>query len=280
MITDKETNLVYLSALLKDQCPNVFRELADWFDKLNISWKFLPKTRDIWAVDFMPVQVTRDRFVQFEYDPDYLKFKKYQHIRTIPQEVCNETGINFDKVNVVLDGGNVVKSKTKAILTDKIFKDNPEYSEENLIKSITDNLNLEQAIIIPQEPGDFIGHADGMVRFIDERSVLVNEYPKNKKYDVFAVNLRSCLRNAGLGCHEIPYIAWQNKSANDASGCYINFLETDNYIFYPSYDTHEDELVYQSLQSAFTDRKLIKIDCRELAKFGGVLNCATWNILA
>jgi len=280
MIPDKETNLIYLSDLLQDRCPNVFIDIISWFDKLNILWKTLPDTRDIWAVDFMPLQITKDRFVQFEYDPDYLKFKKYQHTRTNTENVCSRVGITSDKANIVLDGGNVVKCQTKAILTAKIFKDNPGYTEENLIEEIRVKLDVEQIIIIPQEPGDFIGHADGMIRFINQDSVLVNKYPQNKTYESFSISLELCLRNAGLRCYEIPYTAWQNHSASDATGCYINFLETGDYIFYPTFNHEEDAIADSVLKSAFKHRVLIKIDCCELAKLGGILNCATWNILA
>jgi hypothetical protein len=37
MITDKETNVVYLSGLLENKCPNVFGQLTNWFDKLKIA---------------------------------------------------------------------------------------------------------------------------------------------------------------------------------------------------------------------------------------------------
>ena len=139
-------------------------------------------------------------------------------------------------------------------------------------------MQIEQLIIIPQEPGDFVGHADGMVRFVNEHTVLVNQYPKNKKYDQFSMDLRSCLRNAGLYCIEFPYTSWQNIDPNGATGCYINFLEVGIYIFYPVYNSDNDNLALSILKDNFSDRELIAIDCTELAKFGGVLNCATWNI--
>jgi agmatine deiminase len=174
MITDKETNLIYISDLLENRCPNVFRQLTAWFDKLHIKWGILPNTKDIWAVDFMPLQIQKDHFLQFEYNPDYLKLKKYAHTKTDPEKVCHKLGIQTDKTDIVLDGGNIVKTKTKAILTSKIFKENRNYSEDDLIAKIKSLLQVEQIVIVPQEPGDFIGHADGMVRFIDENSVLMN----------------------------------------------------------------------------------------------------------
>jgi len=279
MITDKQTNFVYISDLLETKAPKAFEQLKHWFDKLEIKYATLPNTKDLWVVDFMPLQIRQDYFLQYEYDPDYLKPKKYQATKSDQKAICNEIGIIPNKVSIVLDGGNVIKCKTKAILTTKVFKENPDYPEHNLIAEIKNQLQVDQVIIIPQEPKDFVGHSDGMIRFIDEETVLINSYPKDKTYEDFAYSLRWSLRNAGLHYVEFPYTSWKNEDENDASGCYINFLEVGNYIFYPVFADHSDQLALIQLQKVFKDRHFIDIDCRDLAKFGGVLNCATWNIL-
>lgn len=278
MITDKETNFVYISDLLESQCPAVFNQLIHWFNKLEIQHAVLSNTKDLWVVDFMPIQIAGHNFVQFKYDPDYLRSEKYKHIRTDTKDILNEIGIAPRKSDIVLDGGNIIKARNKAIATSKIFNENPNYLEDDLITEIKSNLQIEQLIVIPQEPGDFVGHADGMVRFVNENSVLVNQYPKNKTYDQFSINLRSSLRNAGLHCIEFPYTSWQNEDVNSASGCYINFLEIGNCIFYPVFNSDDDKSALSILKDNFSERELIGIECTELAKFGGVLNCATWNI--
>lgn len=279
MITDKETNFVYYSNLLEEKCPNEFKQLKHWFDKLGIRNDTLPNTKDLWVVDFMPLQICEDYFVQYKYDPDYLKGKKEQATRTAPASIVEEVGIVPNTVNIVLDGGNVVKCRNKAILTTKVFKENSSYPESHLITEIRSQLQVEQVIVIPQEPKDFAGHADSMVRFIDDNTVLINKYPNNKTYQDFGYSFRWSLRNAGLDYVELPYTSWQNEDENDATGCYINFLEVGKTIFYPVFAQHADQLALIQLRHAFKDREIINIDCRELAKRGGVLNCATWNIL-
>ena len=278
MITDKETNFVYISDRLEAQCPSVYAQLKHWFEKLGIKYATLPGTKDLWIVDFMPLQIDEFNFLQFTYDPDYLKPKKYQDVRTDPKGILNGIGVVPKRIDFVLDGGNIVKGKDKAIATTKIFKENPDYAEFDLICEIKCSLDIEQLIIIPQEPGDYIGHADGMVRFVDENMVIVNQYPKNKIYEDFAYNLWSALRNAGLHCIDFPYTSWQNDNADDATGCYINFLEIGHYIFYPIFNNDNDQLALEQLKKAFMNREFIPINCCDLAKFGGVLNCATWNI--
>lgn len=278
MITDYESNFVYFSDLLKTKCPDVYNDLIHWFNKLEIKYDTLKETKDLWLVDFMPIQVRQDYFVQYNYDPDYLKPKSQQKTKTDPSKVCASLGIVPNVVGIKIDGGNVVKSKNKAILTTKVFRENPLYPEHNLIEEIKNQLQVEKVIIIPQEPRDFVGHSDGMVRFIDEGTVLVNEYPKDKTYQDFAYILRWSLRNAGLHYVELPYDSWQNSNSNDATGCYMNFLEIGKYIFCPAYATPNDQIAFDRLKQVFKDREVYDIDCRNLAKLGGVLNCATWKI--
>ena len=118
-----------------------------------------------------------------------------------------------------------------------------------------------------------------MVRFINDNKVLINYYPKiNKQYAEFYNSLIACLWNAGLDFIELPYTSWENKDDNDATGCYINFLEVGNKIFCPVWKSHSDKIAMKVFQSVFNDREIIDIDCTELSKHGGVLNCATWNI--
>ena len=43
-------------------------------------------------------------------------------------------------------------------------------------ETLRDELRVAELIVIPKEPYDEIGHADGMVRFLDAKTVLVNDY--------------------------------------------------------------------------------------------------------
>jgi len=278
MIIDKDTNYVYLSNLLETKCPIAFEQLMWAFRAKNISYEILQNTKDIWLVDFMPIQVERDFYVRYNYLPDYLKLKSQRSTITNTDEVCNAINLVPHRVSIVLDGGNIVKSKNRVIVTNKVFKENPSFAENALIAEIRSQLRVEHVIVIPCEPHDPFGHTDGMVRFIDDETVLINQYPSSKQYSEFTCSFRWSLRNCGLDCIEVPYTSWQNTSLYDATGCYINYLEVGNCIFYPAFAKFEDQLAEMIFQNVFADRELIAIDCRELGKLGGVLNCVTWNI--
>lgn len=99
-------------------------------------------TKDIWCRDYMPLQIGIDKFVQFKYEPDYLK--NDLHLRSEPRVVNPSNKIPalyIDTIN--LDGGNIVKWKDKVILTDRIFKENPATPKDKLV------LELERVFGVP-----------------------------------------------------------------------------------------------------------------------------------
>jgi agmatine deiminase len=80
MIADSEKNVVYVADTLEARIPQVYRGLKPILQSHGIPLGIIPGTRDIWCRDYMPIQVAKDRFVQFRYAPDYLT-GKYRHLR-------------------------------------------------------------------------------------------------------------------------------------------------------------------------------------------------------
>ncbi len=174
MITDNETNLVKFSKLLESDTrfPGTFKRITDILRRNHVKYEILEGTNDVWARDYMPIQCGVNEFVQFRYDPSYLKNESV--LRSDPNIVCPINGLNPDYSEINLDGGNVIKWRDKVILTDRIYTENPEYSDKNeLVKEIREKLNVE-ILIIPQVKSDYTGHADGMVRFYNSNTILGN----------------------------------------------------------------------------------------------------------
>ena len=68
MIPDNQTNFLYLADCLP-KYPNFYERFEKLLKDCNIPFDLLPNTKDVWAVDYMPVQVRNDRFVQFGVRP-------------------------------------------------------------------------------------------------------------------------------------------------------------------------------------------------------------------
>ena len=275
MITDSQTNFLYLADALPEDYPGFFHRFKKILTDQNISSVLLPSTKDVWAVDYMPIQVSEEKFIQFKYEPDYLK--EYSHLRTNPQEVLSKIGIEAEPSEINLDGGNVVKASDKVIMCDKIFHENPKMSEKEIIKELKDRFEVDKIIFVPWDTDDFTGHADGMVRFIDNDTVLINERSKygNAKFEI---SLRMALHNAGLEYKELPCYLPDDPTMVSARGLYLNYLQMEHIIIMPIYNLKPDEVAYKVLSEVFRGYRIKTVESSELAREGGVLNCISWNI--
>ena len=166
----KRRSIVYISALLKEKFPNAATELLAVLKKHNITVKELSHTKDIWYRDYMPIQNRMGELIQFNYAPSYLKGKKeWEDSRSNVHEVCKSNGFKPIYSDIIIDGGNVVLYGDKAILTDRIFNENPEYAKKELIAEIEGLLKVKVLIIPSYDTStDITGHADGMIRFVNE----------------------------------------------------------------------------------------------------------------
>lgn len=277
MITDKQTNFLYLADTLPEKYPTFFRMFEKVLADCNISFQLLPNTKDVWAVDYMPIQVEKNNFIQFVYNPDYLRSTiKWNKTISDVDTICKKINLLPQKSGILLDGGNVIRTADKVIMCDKIFTENPTIKEKDLIKELQELFRVDKIIFIPTHPGDFTGHADGMVRFYDSNTVLINDYSKE---DVeFQLRFRLSLHNANLNYIEIAYNPYSNKKDDYANGEYINFLQMQQAIIIPTFGLKEDEAVIKQFEQLFSGQKIATIDSNELALDGGILNCISWNI--
>lgn len=154
MITDKETNTVYFSDIVKTD-PRFSKaavRILNILDLFEVTYKFLPKTNDIWARDFMPIQISESKYIEYRYDPDYLQGhnKGKRELKTYPDIVCDAIGKKTDKTDLIIDGGNIVKSQDCIILTEKIVKENRfSYSKPELINKLKETFKVNKVVFIP-----------------------------------------------------------------------------------------------------------------------------------
>jgi agmatine deiminase len=278
MITDSQTNFLYLADTLPKNYPVFYKRLEKVLTDSNIEFALLPKTKDVWAVDYMPIQTEHYKYVGFLYRPSYLtKYKKYISTISDVDLICNTIGIETFKTDIILDGGNVTRTTNKVIMTDRVFIDNQNYQRKQLIKELHELFQVDKLYFVPEQPNDFTGHSDGMVRFIDENTVVINDYQREKEW--FSRAFEIAIHNTGLDYIKIPYNVYDNKSNDQANGDYINYLQMENTLIIPTFGIKEDEETVRQLETIFSGQTIETIDSNEIANDGGVLNCITWNIL-
>jgi agmatine deiminase len=161
------------------------------------------------------------------------------------------------------------------VITDVVKKDNPGWSDEAIKNELSNRLNVSKVVIIPRQPNDFTGHADGMVRLLDENLILVNEF--SKEGVKFKSKLKKSLDEAGLTPVPFPYeMDYASKNNSTAVGTYINFLKIGNTILLPDFKLKEDDFAVSEIRNHYPGHDVFKIDSRLLAEGGGILNCVGW----
>lgn len=275
MISDKETNTIYFSELLKtdSRFSKTSKKIISTLDDFGAKYKFLPETKDIWARDYMPIQINDNKFIEYRYDPDYLQgnWKGSRDLKTYPDIVCNSINLSTEKSDLIMDGGNFVKSSDCVILTEKIVKENRlYYSKTDLIKKIHDTFQVDKTVLIPQDKLDEYGHSDGMIRFIDNDTVLINHYYKNDSV------MQYRLKQAGL---KTEFIDYNVKRKDKRNWAYLNFLQTKDLMLLPKFGIDEDLQAFEQIENFYPDYKgkIAQVEMTEIVKFGGALNCITWT---
>jgi agmatine deiminase len=276
MIPDNQTNFLFLADTLPKKYLSFFTQFAKVLDDCNINFQFLPQTKDVWAVDYMPIQIDKNKFVRFVYSPKYLQSRKYLKTISDVDTICEQIGIETIKSNIMLDGGNVTRTSDKVIMTDRVFRDNPSYERKQLLKELQEHFLVDKLFLIPEQPKDFTGHSDGMVRFIDEHTIIINDYRKEKQE--FKRAFEIAIHNTGLDYIKIPYNPYNNDSYDQANGSYINYLQMENTVIIPTFGFTEDQEVMNQFEQLFPGMTIATVYGNEIANDGGVLNCITWNI--
>lgn len=273
MITHFETNKVYFAQGLSSPVfENAANSLVNAFHDSHVNWDKIPCTHSpqfIWVRDYMPVQVSRDRFIQFRYEPDYLmespEYKPDVHC------ILSQLGINVCCSPINIDGGNIISCGDKVIMTDKIFQENPQYSHNRLIEELTELLEAEP-VLIPWDIFEEYGHTDGMVRYMGDDNVLLNNYCDFDK--ALRKRLLAALK-PHFNITELHY-----GSFTDNSWAYLNFLHVGQHIFVPMIGDKLGETAFRQIADAYPKCQCHPVpNCESIVSEGGALNCTTWNIL-
>jgi agmatine deiminase len=276
----KGKEVVYLSGLLEEQFPECFNRLTSILKKHGVEYRLLKGTKDIWCKDYMPIQTESGKLIQFRYEPSYLKGKKgWEDSRSDVKKVCRLNGFEPIFSNINLDGGNVLLCSGRAIISDRIFTENPEYTDkEQLIKELSNLLEAE-IIIIPAQNDDYTGHADGMVRFIDHDTILGNN--RSDEYKYWTNGIEKVLKDYNLKYFDVPffYSYKDSKHPNHAIGVYVNYLEVGNLIVLPVFEVegNKDAEAIAAFKQIFPDKIIETINYNDVALEGGVLNYSTWT---
>ena len=215
----------------------------------------------------------------FRYEPFYLK-----NCRELQTDFLQDIDTNwwlvngwcppcdFDKSEIRLDGGNILISPNgkKTIISDRVFLGNPEYGKAELVREITAILNRTEIIIIPSLESDITGHADNMVRFLDDHTVLCNVSSSSG----VGGQLFSILQYHGLDVLEFPFAL---TGETGGTGSYLNYLETEEALFLPVFGIDTDATAVAVAEKLFS-KPVEAVMIPRIAADGSGLHSVSWDM--
>ncbi len=229
--------------------------------------------QDIWMRDF--TTVLPNQMVQFAYSPSYLGNAVSSDIQWSFVNFTDEHNLTYHYADWILDGGNIVdNNSTMAIATERFLEDNNIglTQAQNIIKN---QLGVDHVSIIPYDD-DFLAHADGMVMFIDDNTVVINTYEEPFRSELIEI-LEYDL--PGINIVEIPVAFEEGDFGGFASACGVNLNSTvtNNYIYTPIFNNTVDANAVAAIQ-ANTSKEVKTVNAENVCFMGGSVRCLTWQL--
>ena len=262
--------MIYFSSLLPTLYPTDAETLFAALAAHDVPYALLDGTQDVWLRDFMPVRTGSGKLISFRYEPSYLK--NDPDLRTdFRKDLAPQLGLPVTYSHINLDGGNVVFSPSGArvLISDRVFSENPEYPPAALVRELSELLEAE-VIVLPSLKSDMTGHADGMARFLDDRTVLCNRPLSSCGFEQ---KVKRSVRDYGLDAVDFPFVPTGGVSA---VGCYLNYLETEQAVFLPVFGLKQDGEAVSAAERLFP-KPVIPVMIPHIAAEGGCLNCISWE---
>ena len=274
MLTDHLTNTVFLSDWLSKECPTLYQSLTKALRENAVDYRILGNTNDIWCRDYMPIQTDDNRFVSYKFYPNYLVEKHEEQYITDVKHVENVDFLHQAEVvnlDLVLDGGNVVKCGNKMVMTEKVFVENTDKSR-NEVHQLLEKAFQCEIIYLPWDKRERYGHSDGIIHYLGDNHVLMTNYDDFDK--TFAQDFLRILEKH----FDVKKLKYNVDESDKNSWAFINFLQVGNLVLVPQLGIPEDKQEFQQITEAMPNCKVVGVLTLEAVRKGGALNCISWNI--
>jgi agmatine/peptidylarginine deiminase len=236
---------------------------------------------DIWMRDFTTINPANP--VQFAYTD--ASMSKEDSIQTQKKfsSFADKYSIKRQHASYLLDGGNIVDNYAgKIITTTRFLKDNSLQYEEGkkILKELLQASNV--AIIEPDD--EILAHSDGMVAWIDDNILAVNDYSQIDSgfHSMVIDELQHSFPDSKIITVPVLFDKEkgidQTRGIGSACGINLNLVATYTTLYVPVFGNEYEKESLEIIKKN-TSKQVIEIDAKNICLFGGSVRCTTWQIL-
>ena len=236
------------------------------------------KSRDIWVRDSGVITTVQGIFKP-SFRPNYLSPSDAAYIENGFLDWFGRLHIPFERLPLVLDGGNFCHNGAgRSVTTVRVLADNPNLSEKSLRDLVQDRMGIGELAILPEVPGDTTGHSDGMVKWLSQNTIGVNQFDD----PAFLQNVIGILTSTfpGVDVVTVPYKPTDKywRGFADSTGIYVNAVTTPNAVYVPLYGLKADTAALEVFRK-HSDRPVVGVQVSpEIAIMGGAARCLSCQV--
>lgn len=248
-------------------------------DKLPADILLAANIYDIWMRDFTTINPHNP--VQFTYTWASMTKQESQEVQGSFSAFADQHQLQRHSTGLLLDGGNIVDNYAGRVITTTRFMEDNGLSYDEAKQALAEWLNADEvAILEPDE--DVLAHSDGMISWIDEDVLLVNDYTHEAAFRKLILDeLRSSF--PGIEIIEVP-VEYQSNAPGEwdgfesACGVNLNAVLTYENIYVPTFNMPHDQDALAIIQDNTTNN-VIPVDATGVCAMGGSVRCLTWQVV-
>jgi len=245
---------------------------------------YVAESDDVWIRDHGPVfcfshdsklVITDWKFNGWGKKEDYERSDK---VPKIIGKKCNIPIYSIPMVNeggsFEVDGRGTLMAKRSSILNGNR---NPGWKQADAERYFCRYFGVTNFIWLDGSKGDDItdDHIDGTARFARGDTIITTrraDFEDSREYDIIQE-----AKDVNGKPYHIVHVPLTKKVIPKLKdyGIYTNFYVGNNAVLVPAYNDPNDSVAIKVLQDVYPERKVIGIECTEIYKDGGILNCVT-----
>ena len=191
-----------------------------------------------------------------------------------------KAGLQFSQSKLLNDGGNWVENGYgNVVLNTKFLADN-KLTESEARKKLMALTGAKQIAFIEADEQGGLEHADGVVSFVDQNTLVINSYPEDPDYaKQLKADLKRGIPNVKIREIITPYDGSEiyDEKFGSACGLYTNMLVTPERIYFPQFGIKEDAVALQQIRSV-TKRTVVPVQSSNVCHMGGGVRCMSWQV--
>lgn len=215
--------------------------------------------------------------------------KKYETLlndSVIPEFINRKMNLRRYETGIVMEGGSIDVNGRGALLTTEQCllnsNRNPHLSRKEIEAYLADYLGARHVIWLKEgiAGDDTDGHIDDIARFVNPTTVLcaVEEDAADENYSILKDNLELLKKasdqdNKPLNVVELPMPGRIADSEGRLPASYANFYIGNTVVLVPVFGHKNDARALDIIQSLFSDRRVVGINCADIVYGLGTLHC-------